>query len=427
MRTLLLSLLTFLFSNTYTQDTKVLFLGNSYTYVNDLPSILQNLANANEHTLIKDQNTPGGYRFMEHAGNSTSMNKIKQGSWDFVILQAQSQEPSWPIGQLESEVFPYAKILCDTIKHYNPCAEVLFFDTWGRKNGDSQNCGGWPPVCTFEGMNNRLLAGYYMMAEQNEASMSPVGIAWRVAREDGIMDNINLYSGDGSHPSVYGSYLSACVIYHSIFKEPVSSTFYNGLDEDEALYLQSVANTIFTKDFEFIFEDEYSNNTFVFNRDSYFAHGQSVFAHFSQNEFGNQVNFSNESVNETSIEWFFGDGTSSLEENPVHQFDTGHFEIKLIASNNCFSDSVKHFIDIAQGIDELNNTQIKIKTKNDFVVLDGLENIRKIQIFNTLGVLLKEYSNLNTNQLQFNCKGHKSLIIRFKDDYGQVFSKKIVL
>ncbi len=427
MRTLLLSLLTFLAFNVYTQDTKVLFLGNSYTYVNDLPTILQNLANTNGHTLIKDQSTPGGCTLNGHTNNNTSMNKIKQGAWDFVILQAQSQEPSWPISQIESQVFPYAKILCDTIKQYNPCAEILFFDTWGRKNGDAQNCAVWPPVCTFEGMNNRLLAGYYMMAEQNQASMSPVGIAWRIAREDGIMDDMDLYTGDGSHPSAYGSYLAACVMYHSIFKEPVSSSFYNGLAEDEALYLQSVANAVFAEDFEFVFEDEYSNNTFVFNRDSYFAHGQSVFAHFSYEESDGQISFSNESVNETSVEWFFGDGTNTLEENPIHQFNTGAFEVKLIASNNCFTDSVKHAIDIAQSVDELNNTQVSIQVVQDVMVINGLENIRNVQVFNVLGVLLSEYTDLNTNVLQIETKHHKSLIIRFTDHFGQVFSKKIVL
>ncbi|PIE88686.1 MAG: hypothetical protein CSA04_00585, partial [Bacteroidetes bacterium] len=102
----------------YAQEVKVLFLGNSYTYVNDLPMILSGLANANEYSLITDQNTPGGYRLIDHANSVTSMNKIKEGSWDFVVLQAQSQEPSWPIGQMEVEVFPYAKILSDTIKAY---------------------------------------------------------------------------------------------------------------------------------------------------------------------------------------------------------------------------------------------------------------------------------------------------------------------
>ncbi len=427
MRILIFFITSFLFLYSYAQDTNVLFLGNSYTYVNDLPTILSGLANSNEHTLVKDQNTPGGYRLMNHANSTTSMDKIRKGSWDFVVLQAQSQEPSWPINQIEVEVFPYAKILSDTIKKYNPCAEILFFETWGRKNGDQQNCQSWPPVCSFEGMNDRLLAGYYMMTEQNEASISPIGIAWRVAREDGIMDEIDLFSSDGSHPSPYGSYLSACVMYYSIFKEPIHSSFYNGLEEDKALYLQSVANSVFNEDFEYVFEDEYSNNTFVLNRDNYFIYGQSVLANFDYTVSGNEVSFFNQSVNETSVKWFFDDENTSEEENPTHYFNNGIFDVQLIASNNCFSDSIRHVIEISIGINTLTDSQINIKVINQSIIFEGLENIISVEVFNTSGGSLGKYSTIKTDQLQINQPQHLPLIVRFTNTAGKMFSKKIVL
>ncbi len=372
----------FLLFNSYAQDTKVLFLGNSYTYVNDLPTILLKLANSNGHTLVKDQNTPGGYRFKNHASNNTSLNKIKQGGWDYVVLQAQSQEPSWPISQIENEVFPYAKMLCDTIKHYNPCAEILFFDTWGRQNGDQQNCSQWPPVCTFAGMNDRLLAGYYLMAEQNKAAISPIGIAWKQVREDGLMNDISLYSSDGSHPSVYGSYLAACVMYYSLFKEPVQSSFYNGLEEDKALYLQSVANSIFDKNFEYIFEDEYSNNTFIFNRNNYFIYGQSVLANFEYNTSDKEISFINQSVNQTSSKWFFDNEHTSTEDNPVYLFEDGNYNVKLVASNECFSDSVTHPIIITSDISSLNKDDIKIIANKEQIILQGLKAIQKVELYN---------------------------------------------
>ncbi len=427
MRILMTCIITFLFFFSYAQDVKVLFLGNSYTYVNDLPKILSGLAGSKGYTLIKDQNTKGGYRLKNHANSTVSMNKIKEGTWDFVVLQAQSQEPSWPISQIEDEVFPYAKILSDTVKKYNPCAEILFFETWGRKNGDQQNCQAWPPVCTFEGMNDRLLAGYYMMTEQNDASISPVGIAWRVAREDGIMDEIDLFSNDGSHPSPYGSYLSACVMYCSIFKEPVSSSFYNGLEEDKALYLQSVANSVFSEDFEYIFEDEYSDNTFVLNRDNYFTHGQSVWAGFDYTVSDNEVSFFNKSVNSTSVKWFFDAENTSEEENPVFYFAKGTFDVKLIASNNCFSDSVKHTVDITTGINTLPTSQVIIKVINPSVIFEGLEDIVGVEVFNTLGVCLGKYSTIGKERLQINPPSQLPLIVRFTDTAGKMFSRKMVL
>ena len=76
----------------YGQESKqVLFLGNSYTYVNDLPQLLVEVAASVGDNVIKDQNTPGGYTLEGHSTNVTSLNKIKQGTWDFVAIQEQSQ------------------------------------------------------------------------------------------------------------------------------------------------------------------------------------------------------------------------------------------------------------------------------------------------------------------------------------------------
>ena len=67
------------------QETKrVLFIGNSYTYVNNLPGILNTLANLNGDTVIHSSSTPGGAQLVQHAVNSTTMSAIRQGNWDFV-------------------------------------------------------------------------------------------------------------------------------------------------------------------------------------------------------------------------------------------------------------------------------------------------------------------------------------------------------
>ncbi|MCF8295725.1 MAG: SGNH/GDSL hydrolase family protein, partial [Bacteroidales bacterium] len=135
------------------QDSrKVLFLGNSYTYVNDLPQTAVALAASAGDQLTVDVNAPGGYTLQGHSTNQTSLDKIKLGGWDYVVLQEQSQLPSFPDFQVESEVFPYAQDLDSVINAFNECGETMFFMTWGRKNGDASNCANWPPVCTYEGM-----------------------------------------------------------------------------------------------------------------------------------------------------------------------------------------------------------------------------------------------------------------------------------
>jgi hypothetical protein len=134
----------------FAQNTKrVLFLGNSYTSVNNLPLLVKNIALSTNDTLIIDSNTPGGYTLQLHTTNTTSQSKLMAGNWDFVVLQEQSQLPSFPDDQVAVEVFPYAKYLDSVINQYSPCAETVFYRTWGRKVGDASNCGSWPPVCTL--------------------------------------------------------------------------------------------------------------------------------------------------------------------------------------------------------------------------------------------------------------------------------------
>lgn len=161
------------------QKRKVLFLGNSYTYVNNLPQLIHDIALANGDTLLFDSNCPGGQTFQGHFNDVTSLSKINAQAWDCVILQAQSQEPSFSPAQVATQTLPYAIKLDSVIKHNNACTETVFYETWGRKNGDASNCGAYPPICTYIGMQNRLRASYKLFADTTHGIMSPAGEAWR--------------------------------------------------------------------------------------------------------------------------------------------------------------------------------------------------------------------------------------------------------
>ena len=58
---------------------RVLFLGNSYTYGNDMPKLIKDMAQSTGDTLSHDQNTPGGYRMMQHASDAASLGKASNG------------------------------------------------------------------------------------------------------------------------------------------------------------------------------------------------------------------------------------------------------------------------------------------------------------------------------------------------------------
>ena len=203
----------------------VLFIGNSYTSSNNLPGIIATIANSLDDFVYIETNLVPASTLQSHVNNPISNNLIMNGGWDYVVLQEQSQYPSFPIWQVEQDVFPYATELSQLISDYNNCGETVFFMTWGRENGDVSNCSNWPPVCTYEGMDDLLQERYLTMGNDNGALVCPVGAVWRYLRE-GEYD-LDLYAEDGSHPSLVGSYVAGLSFYTTLFQKDPSEISLN--------------------------------------------------------------------------------------------------------------------------------------------------------------------------------------------------------
>jgi len=301
---------------------RILFIGNSYTYVNNLPQLLYDLALSAGDTIVYDSNTPGGYTLQSHCTNATTLSKISLGNWDYVILQEQSQNPAFSPQQVASDVLPYAKRLDSLIHISNNCCQTVFYMTWGRINGDASNCAFYPPICTYLGMQQRLKESYLLMANNNSAVVSPVGEAWKNVRA--LYPNINLYSSDGSHPSIEGSYLAACVFYTSIFKTScVGLSFTSTVTPSNALILQQIASETVLDSIDY------------WNTNIYYP--QATFSYLINN---NVVTFQSQNNNALSYVWNFGDGNIGQGESISHTYNqAGLYQITLTTSNNCFSNS----------------------------------------------------------------------------------------
>jgi hypothetical protein len=297
---------------------KVLFLGNSYTAVNNLPQMMADVAVSAGDTLWFDSNTPGGYTLQGHSTNTLSLGKIAAGGWDYVVLQEQSQLPSFPLPQVQQMVFPYARKLDSIINTYNECAETVFYMTWGRKNGDAENCPVWPPVCTYEGMDSLLNLRYRMMASDNQAILSPVGAVWRYLRQN--HPQLELYSHDGSHPSLAGTYTAACSFYTAIFrKDPTTVSFNPGIPATDAALIRAAARAIIYDSLA-----------------TWHIGTMDPAAGFTYTQTGNgEVTFANHSAFSDQFFWDFGDGSCSADKNPVHTYTASGFYDVLLYAQSC--------------------------------------------------------------------------------------------
>lgn len=292
---------------------KVLFLGNSYTEVNNLPQIIANAALSVGDTLIFDSHTPGGYKLLQHATNTVSQNKIKSAGWDYVVLQGQSQEPITG----ESNFYDGMVNLNTLIKQYNPCAVPLLYMTWGRKNGDPTNCPKIPIMCTYEGMDTTIKEDYMILADWLRTEISPVSVVWKYLRYN--YPAINLYQQDESHPSAEGSYAAACCFYATIFKKnPALITFNYGLNPtDAAIIRNAVKINVFD-----------SLNLWDFKKRPISAFSYTI------GSGTNEIIFTNTSQYTDNYLWNFGDGTTSTSKSPTHAYlANGTYTVTLTTSN----------------------------------------------------------------------------------------------
>lgn len=316
------------------QLRRALFLGNSYTYVNDLPLLTAALAHSAGDSLFFDSNAPGGYTLgwqpIAHATNPVSLEKIRLQPWDFVVLQDQSQLPSIPVLR-DSCMLPASAILKDSALANHACSRLLFFLTWGRRFGGTQCF--TPNYCSvnfsdFGHMQDSLTRAYKLVADSLGGWIAPVGEAWRLVLDGSGMV---LHDGDNSHPNLKGSYLAACVFYTSVFRKPSEGlTFTAGLQPDTALLLQRAADSV------------------VFTWSPFWNLWENLpEAGFNLSLNGSNLVTTNTSANSTAWRWDFGDGSTSAAFEPVHTYQSsGNYSVTLTACDSCSCDSVSEQVSV---------------------------------------------------------------------------------
>ncbi len=379
------------FTNLHAQKKiKALFIGNSYTYANNLPQLIQSLSLVNGDTLQWDSYTPGGYTLQMHSNDATTLSKIAAGGWDFVILQAQSQEPSFDSAYVVDNVFPYARKLDSLIHLADSCTETVFFMTWGRKNGDAGNCAAYPQICTYAGMQGKLRERYLQMGFHNQATVSPVGCVWReVVNQNQAFD---LYQSDQSHPSLHGSYLAACVFYELLFQRSVfGNTFVSSLSLSDASILQQTTHQFF------------SDSLPIFT-----SSGNIPVSSFTIQQNGNQIQCNPLGLNVAGYQWDFGDGFTSSSSNPTHNYQNpGTFTITLNAYNTggCIVSSSENSVTILPlFVKEQTRNAVNLYFNDESeLVVNGLISgqASALKIYVSTGQLMREMKFISDTEVNF--------------------------
>lgn len=177
---------------------RILMLGNSFTFVNDLPSMLADLTGAE---VI--HHTRGGARLAEQLNPVTRMGALTQAAlegekWDYVVLQEMSNAAIKYKKSFRKSVAE----LCGKIRAIG--AIPVLYATWAYKEGsvplDKMDM-------TYEEMEEQMYQSFHEVGEKNSMLIADVGRAFFEKNKE-----VNLYHDDGSHPNLEGSKLAATVI-----------------------------------------------------------------------------------------------------------------------------------------------------------------------------------------------------------------------
>ncbi len=236
------------------QSYKILFIGNSYTYYNDMPeNIFAPLARAAGADVTVTSITTGAQNLSNWANPANSDGARVEAAltaandYDIVVLQEQSFRPLSNYNGFLSGV----QTLAARIKATQTDCKVFLYETWGNPkyvNENEEEYGGSIPA-----MEAQLRTAYENAARETGASVSYVGKAFTYIYEtynlanEGKASPMWLYWKDDNHPSYIGSYLAACVHMAELLGiDPKASTFDGDLNAEAAATIKEVAyRTVF--------------------------------------------------------------------------------------------------------------------------------------------------------------------------------------
>ncbi|MGV3613912.1 MAG: SGNH/GDSL hydrolase family protein [Fimbriimonas sp.] len=181
---------------------RVLFVGNSYTYGNNLPALIQRISELTPgRKVVAEQVTEGGWSLQLHWLRGKAPGRVREGKWDYVVLQDHSLRPIDDRPQFER----FSRLFVHAVRKQG--GRPLFYMTWARRHRPETQA--------------TLTNAYRRIAVEQKAALAPVGEAWREILSG--PEPRRLHLGDDSHANAEGSYVAALTIL-AVVRERILET-----------------------------------------------------------------------------------------------------------------------------------------------------------------------------------------------------------
>jgi len=181
------------------QNQRVLFIGNSLTYANDLPWIVQAFARSAGQTLDVAMVAFGGANLEDHWNQGEASRRIAEGGWSVVVMQ---QGPS-SLPESREHIREFARRFAERIAKVG--ARPALYMVW--------------PDSSRLAFFDQVRESYAIAASDVGGLLLPAGEAWRAALKRD--PRAPLYRRDGLHPSPTGSYAAALSIFGMLYGRPL--------------------------------------------------------------------------------------------------------------------------------------------------------------------------------------------------------------
>ncbi len=194
---LLLFTLVLLWGQEKAQTINILFVGNSLTYTNDLPALVELEAKRKGVKVKSKQLSLPNYALVDHWNDGALQKLIETGKFQFVVVQ---QGPSsQDLGR--EMLFESGELISKLCKQKG--AKLAYFMVWPSRLY----------YHTFE----KVIANYRYAAKSMDAILCPVGEVWKEHFDE--TGEFSYYGPDGFHPSFRGSQVAASVIVNALLAD----------------------------------------------------------------------------------------------------------------------------------------------------------------------------------------------------------------